>query len=105
MDGIYILFSTINDLKEAEKISGALLEERLAACVNIVPGLLSIYRWKGNIERDQEYLMILKTSEAKLPQLIRRLTELHPYEVPEAVSFPIEQGHEPYLDWVRKQTE
>jgi periplasmic divalent cation tolerance protein len=91
---------TAPDLESAEKLVRALVEERIIACGNIVPGLLSIYRWKGGVERSGEVLIIAKTTEAEVPRLLERAPELHPYEVPEVLVFPVGEGYGPYLDWV-----
>ncbi len=89
----------------AEQIALALVEEGLVACVNVVPGLTSIYRWRGTVEREQEALLILKTTASAFDALRARLVELHPYEVPELVALDVGGGHGPYLDWVRSEVE
>jgi periplasmic divalent cation tolerance protein len=92
--------STIDDHDHAESIAQSLLEARLVACVNILGPLTSLYRWQGHIERDQEYLLIMKTAEAHIPALQERLLELHPYEVPEFLVLPVETGAPGYLHWI-----
>lgn len=82
----------------------ALVRERLAACVNLVPAITSVYRWQGQVQRDQEQLAIIKTTADRFPALERRLVELHPYDTPEVLALPIDGGHLPYLDWVRDST-
>lgn len=77
-----------------------LIEERLAACGNILPGVESIYRWQGAIERAEECLVILKTTAAEAGRLVERIPDLHPYEVPEVLVLPVTAGHAAYLDWV-----
>jgi len=99
-----LVLSTAPDRATAEKIGRALVGERLAACVNVVPGLRSIYRWKGKIERDREVLCLIKTRRTLLPALTRRLTALHPYDVPEVVAIGIVGGSRTYLDWIAEQT-
>jgi periplasmic divalent cation tolerance protein len=94
------LLSTIDNAQQAEAIAEALVTERLAACVNLVSNVFSIYKWRGAIEKTAEILLIIKTSEEKREKAMRRLVELHPYEVPEVIAFPIEAGHAPYLAWV-----
>jgi periplasmic divalent cation tolerance protein len=84
----------------AEHLVTTLVEERLVACGNIVPGLVSVFRWQGAVERETETLVVLKTVESAVPVLLRRANELHPYEVPEILVVPVEAGHGPYLDWV-----
>jgi periplasmic divalent cation tolerance protein len=88
----------------AEELARALVEERLAACVNIVPHVTSVYRWKGAVERDSEALLVIKSPAALFARLEARLRELHPYEVFELLALPVEEGHRPYLDWVRAET-
>jgi len=100
MTPIRIVFSTIDSEEKAKALAYQLVQENLAACVSIVSSLTSIYRWKGAVEEAKEWLMVIKTSADRVPQLFARLKELHPYEVPEIISFPIESAHEPYLRWV-----
>jgi periplasmic divalent cation tolerance protein len=95
-----VAFSTVGKPEDAERIAHALVERRLAACVNIVPGLTSVYRWKGQVERDAESLLVIKTRRERIDALKAALTSLHPYEVPELVVLPIEDGHAPYLAWL-----
>ncbi len=84
----------------AEGLVRALVDEGLAACGTIVPGVLSIYRWRGAVEREREALVILKTTVAAVARLLERVPELHPYEVPEVLVLGIEAGHAPYLEWL-----
>lgn len=91
---------TAPDLEVAERLVQTLVEERIIACGNIVPGLRSIYRWRGEVERSDEVLIVVKTTEAEVPRLLERVPELHPYEVPEVLVLPVEGGNEPYLSWV-----
>ena len=95
-----VAFSTVGSGEDAERIARTLVERRLAACVNLVPGLVSIYRWKGAVERDEERLLIIKTRAERLEALRAALLELHPYELPELIALPIEGGHPPYLAWL-----
>ena len=81
-----------------------LVEERLAACVNVLPEMDSFFRWRGAVERDQERQVIIKTQTARLPALERRLHELHPYELPEFLVIPVQQGSEGYLKWLSAST-
>ena len=99
-----VVFVTVANREEAEKIADALVGERLAACCNLVPGLLSVYRWKGEIHRDPEILLIAKSRRELFERLRERVIALHSYEVPEIVALPIVAGHEPYLDWIRRET-
>ncbi|MFW6080226.1 MAG: divalent-cation tolerance protein CutA, partial [Gemmatimonadota bacterium] len=81
-----------------------LVEERVVACGNILPALTSIYRWGGEVERDQEALVVLKTTTAAVPELLERVPALHPYDVPEVLVLPVDAGHAPYLGWVAGAT-
>lgn len=85
-------------------ISQALVTERLAACVNALPGLLSTYRWEGAVESAEEVLLLIKTRAHLLPRLEGRLRELHPYEVPEIIALTLSEGSSPYLDWISENT-
>ncbi|HLU24729.1 MAG TPA: divalent-cation tolerance protein CutA [Longimicrobiales bacterium] len=98
--GVRVVLVTAPDEKVAEDLVRALVEEGLAACGNLVPGLVSIYRWRGRIERDSEVLIVLKTTASAVPALLERVPALHPYEVPEVLVLPVEAGHGPYLAWV-----
>lgn len=100
MSAARVVLSTVGDAGDAERIAAALVERRLAACVNLVPGVRSIYRWKGGVERDDEQLLVIKTTGEQLEALRAAIVELHPYEVPEVVALEVVGGHAPYLDWV-----
>ena len=100
MTDAVIVLVTVPNAEVADKLGEALVGERLAACVNVVEGVRSIYRWKGAIERDEELLCVCKTTRAALERLRARVVELHPYEVPEVIALPIEAGHAPYLAWI-----
>ena len=104
MTDVNVVFSTIDNQDQAVKISETLVTERVAACVNILPQVTSVYRWQGQIHKEPEYIMIIKTKTDKLDQLITRVKQLHPYDVPEIISFPIQHGLSSYLDWVVEQT-
>ncbi|MGY0505626.1 divalent-cation tolerance protein CutA [Luteimonas sp. e5] len=104
MDDVLVCLNTCPGRDSAERIADALVEERLAACVNIVPGLRSTYRWQGRIERDEECLLIIKTRSACLAALRTRLVALHPYELPELIAVKAADGLPAYLDWVRNET-
>jgi periplasmic divalent cation tolerance protein len=81
-----------------------LVEERLIACANVLPRMTSVYRWEGEIHEEAEVLLVLKTTAARVPELLRRIPELHPYEVPEALVLGVEEGLPTYLDWVIAET-
>ena len=97
---VRVVFITAPNLECAETLARKLVEERLAACVNVVPGIRSIYRWKETIEDEREALMILKTRTDLFQNVEQRVKELHPYEVPEIVSVPLTHGSREYLDWL-----
>ncbi|ATL97225.1 divalent-cation tolerance protein CutA [Aeromonas bestiarum] len=102
-DAILVL-CTCPDEASADLISEQLLNQRLAACINQVPGLTSVYRWQGKIERAREIQLIIK-SRASLFELLRQcILSHHPYEVPEILALPTSQGHQPYLDWLTQET-
>ncbi|NUN47967.1 MAG: divalent-cation tolerance protein CutA [Candidatus Brocadiae bacterium] len=88
----------------AKKLARALVRERLAACVNILPGASSVYRWKGRVEEARESLLVIKTRLSTWPRLEARLRELHPYDVPEILELPIARGSRPYLLWLDSST-
>jgi periplasmic divalent cation tolerance protein len=97
---IVIVLTTLGSSANAEAIAEQLVNERLAACVNILPVMTSIYRWKGKTERDQEHQLAIKTSSSSLPALEARLRELHPYEVPEFLVVPVEAAAAAYREWL-----
>ena len=95
------LLVTAPDGEVADSLARAVVGEGLAACVNVVPGVVSIFRWQGEVMRDTEVLMVIKTTDGNVEPLRARVVELHPYEVPEVLVLTVDAGHEPYLDWVR----
>lgn len=99
-----VVFCTCPDQASAERIAATVVEERLAACVNILPGLTSIYRWRGQLQRDAELLLLVKTQGAAYPPLEARIRELHPYDVPEVIALPVRAGSSAYLDWIATST-
>ena len=96
-------FITAPDAETGIRIARALVEERLAACVNLVPGIRSIYRWEGAVEEDAEVLLVVKTRADRAGDLASRVAELHPYDLPELVLLPAVGGSPAYLDWVRAE--
>lgn len=84
----------------AEKVVGSLLDERLVACGNIIPGAVSLYRWEGAVHRDEEVVVIMKTVRRLVPRVLERARALHPYEVPELLVQEVADGNPAYLDWV-----
>ena len=99
-----IVLTTCGNAADAERIARALLERRLAACVNIVAGVRSLYHWQGRIEDEAELLLVIKTTEAAVEPLKAALEEIHPYDVPELIVLPIEDGAPAYLDWIAANT-
>lgn len=97
-------FSTCPDAATAERIAHALVEERLAACVNLLPGVRSVYRWDGDVVVDEEVLMMIKTTSDRLPTLRERLPALHPFDVPELIALPASDGLPAYLQWIAEST-
>ena len=95
-----LVLTTTSSQDEARRIANALVERRLAACINIVCGIDSIYRWKGKVEESQEFLLLIKTSESAVESLRDAIQELHSYEVPECIVLPIDSGCEKYLNWI-----
>jgi periplasmic divalent cation tolerance protein len=90
--------------ERAAELARALVEARLAACGNVVPGLRSIYRWEGKVQDEAEVLLVLKTTRARFPALRDRVLALHPYQVPEVLALPVEAGAEGYLGWIASET-
>ncbi len=100
-----LLLCTCPDLKCAEAIAGHLLERRLAACVSVVAGVTSLYRWQGRIERSNEVQLLIKSRRQHYPALEQAICDLHPYELPEILAVSVEQGLPGYLDWIRECTQ
>src|SRR5437016_2230593 len=99
-----VVLSTSSSIEEAEKIARVLLEERLAACVNVLPGLRSFYRWKGAVEDSSEYLLLIKSSRRQFDKLKMALEKLHSYEVPEVIALRIVGGWRDYVVWLGGET-
>lgn len=99
-----ITFVTAPSEDEASGIARALVESRLAACVNIVRNIRSIYRWQGAVEDDSEVLMVVKTERGLFAALSEKVKEMHSYDVPEIIAIPIVDGSESYLEWIREST-
>lgn len=96
---------TAPDAPTAESLAEALVGERLAACASLVPGVVSVFRWEGVVQRADEVLLVLKTTVDRTEALRERAVALHPYDVPEVLVLPVEGGHEPYQAWVRAQVQ
>ena len=94
---------TAPDIDVAESVVRRLLEERLIACGNLLPGAVSLYRWEGDIQRDEEAVVVLKTLRRLVPRLLERAGRLHPYDVPELLVQPVLAGGAEYLEWVENE--
>lgn len=103
-DDVVLIISNAPDLLLAKRIAHVVVEQGLAACVNLGAPTLSIYTWKGQVESAEEVPMWFKTTAARQDELIQTLTRMHPYEVPEIIALPVIGGVASYLDWVREQT-
>lgn len=90
---------------QAQALARALVDARVAACVNVVPGLQSVYRWKGAVQADAEALLLIKTAAHRFDALKQAVLKHHPYELPEVVALPVAAGHAPYLEWVLESTQ
>ncbi len=99
-----VVLMTAGSSEEATRLAGALVEERLVACVNIVGPIRSIYRWQGQVADEAEHLLVAKTRADLLPRLAERVRELHSYQVPEVLALPVSYGWPPYLEWVAAET-
>ena len=97
---VVTVLTTAPDAQVAEELGRALVSERLAACANVIPGVSSIYWWEGEVHREGEALVLLKTTASRVEALEARVVELHPYDVPEVLALPVSSGHQPYLEWV-----
>ncbi|MBI2903473.1 MAG: divalent-cation tolerance protein CutA [Candidatus Methylomirabilis oxyfera] len=95
-----VVLITTSSMIEAEAIGRALVEERVAACVNIIPGLRSLFRWEGKIEQQEETLMLVKSRSERLPSILEAVKRLHSYAVPEVIALPVLAGSPDYLAWI-----
>lgn len=100
-----LVLCTCPDVETAERLATLLVEGRLAACINIVPAVTSIYRWQGAIEKETEVLLIIKTSETRWNELQSTLSSAHPYDVPEVIAVPLTLAAKPYSEWLSKAVE
>lgn len=101
---IRVVLTTTPDEGVAERLARALVEERLAACVNVVPGVRSFYRWEGKLHEDSEVLLVIKSHRNRSKALAARIKDLHPYELPEVLELPASGGSGSYLDWIATET-
>jgi periplasmic divalent cation tolerance protein len=100
MNECVVVLVTAPDADVAARIARTLVEEKLAACGNVLPQIRSIYRWEGNVEDAAEALLLLKTTRSRFKEVVDRVRQIHPYQVPEVVAVPIVAGLDAYLDWV-----
>lgn len=98
------IYTTFSEYEEAKKFGNQILKEKLAACVNIISGVSSIYRWNGRIEEEQELIMWIKTRESLIEEIKKLLSEVHSYELPAFVVYEIKSGSEEYLRWLNEET-
>lgn len=101
---VVVVHCSCPDLPSAERIAQALVQERLAACVQVVPGVASTYRWQGEVQRTSEVLLLIKTTRARIAALEDRLPRLHPYDLPELIVMEATGGLRGYLDWVEAES-
>jgi len=101
---VAVVYTTIDDIKDARKIAYTLVEEQLVACVNIIPKIESIYRWKGKVENDDECILIAKTVDANVKKTIQRIKAMHTYELPDIIVLPVIGGLKDYLDYLTNET-
>ena len=98
--GTLLVLTNLPDRAAAERLADALIEKRVAACVNILAPCRSVYRWKGAVQHDEEYPMLIKTAAERYPDLEAAIRAAHPYELPEIIAVPIERGLPAYLEWL-----
>jgi periplasmic divalent cation tolerance protein len=99
-----LVFTTLPSAEAAADLAKAVVGEKLAACANLLPAVRSIYRWQGRVQDESEVLVLFKTRQEHFERLKARLLELHPYEIPEVLAVPVEQGYQAYLDWLGQET-
>lgn len=105
MSDYQLIMTTMPDIELAEKLAEELLESKLAACINILPPMLSVYRWQGKLEKGQEHQLMIKTRTACCEAVINMIQSTHPYELPEIITIPIISGLPAYLNWIHECTE
>jgi len=101
---VFVVLVTVANKEEAVRIGEGVVKAKLAACANVVPGIQSIYRWKGKVVKSQEFLLILKSSKARYSELEKAIKAMHTYETPEIIALPVKEGLDRYLQWVRTET-
>jgi len=104
MEQVLLVLTNLPDAESANSLARILVESRLAACVNLMPGVQSVYRWQGEIEQASEITLLIKTTQKHYVQLQQAIISHHPYELPEVIALPISNGYAPYLHWVATET-
>ncbi len=104
MEQVLLVLTNLPDAESARSLARVLVESRLAACVNLMPGVQSVYRWQGEIEQASEIALLIKTTQKHYAQLQQAIISHHPYEFPEVIALPISNGYAPYLHWVATET-
>ncbi len=99
-----LILTTVPDMESGTILAERLVEDRLAACVNISAAVESLYWWEGKIQQEKEHTLLIKTKSALFPLVKQKILELHPYELPEIIALPIAEGHEEYLAWMGRET-
>jgi periplasmic divalent cation tolerance protein len=100
MSDYCFVLSTVATMEDGERLARTLVERRLAACVNVLPGMTSFYRWEGKVQKDEERLLLIKTRADRYEDLRTALLDMHPYELPEVIALDVAAGHAPYLSWL-----
>jgi periplasmic divalent cation tolerance protein len=104
MEQAMLVLTNMADVVSARSLARALVESRLAACVNLLPGVQSVYRWQGEVEEAEEVTLLIKTSADRYDELEQAIRQLHPYTLPEVIAVPVQAGLQPYLNWITQET-
>lgn len=104
MEQAMLVLTNMADAASARSLARTLVERRLAACVNLLPGVQSVYRWQGVVEEAEEVTMLIKTSVDRYDELEQAIRQLHPYTLPEVIAVPVQAGLQPYLNWITQET-
>ncbi|MEJ2214323.1 MAG: divalent-cation tolerance protein CutA [Gammaproteobacteria bacterium] len=99
-----VIYCTCPDIETAERISRLSVEQRMAACINMIPGITSIYTWDGNIQQDQEVLLVIKSTKDRFGDIQNLINDEHPYDLPELIAVPITESSPDYLEWIKQCT-
>jgi len=102
---VAVVYTTIDSEQDARKIAHILVEEQIVACVTIIPNVESIYRWKGNIEEEKEFILLAKTVDDNVKKAIKRIKEFHTYDLPDIIALPVTAGLEEYIEYIDRETE